>query len=103
MVTCSHMHDGHVGNLGGFGDVRLPDLPAYRSLCRDGVLRPTRRIHGGLVEGIGRPEKGRGSGVRRNMPSLDGAPECHTGGASHATDDHTEGGTLVGSVATGFG
>jgi glyoxylase-like metal-dependent hydrolase (beta-lactamase superfamily II) len=54
-VTCSHMHYDHVGGLGGFGDVRLLDLPVYRSLHTNGVLRPTRRMHGGVLEGIARP------------------------------------------------
>lgn len=54
-ATCSHLHYDHVGNLDRFADVRLLDLPAYRSLCADGVLVPTRRLHGGLLEGIARP------------------------------------------------
>jgi hydroxyacylglutathione hydrolase len=54
-ATCSHLHYDHVGNLGRFADVRLLDLPAYRRLCTDGVLVPTRRLHGGFLEGIRRP------------------------------------------------
>lgn len=54
-ATCSHLHYDHVGNLDRFADVRLLDLPAYRSLCADGVLVPTRRLHGGILEGNPRP------------------------------------------------
>lgn len=54
-VTCSHFHYDHVGHLGRFADVRLLDLPEYRELLADGVLVPSRRLHGGILEGIPRP------------------------------------------------
>jgi len=41
VVVPSHLHYDHLGSIGNFSTVALPDLPALRAQARDGVLVPT--------------------------------------------------------------
>jgi glyoxylase-like metal-dependent hydrolase (beta-lactamase superfamily II) len=51
----SHLHFDHVGNLGRFDEVLLPDLPALRAQARGGEIRLGREQFLGFVEGFARP------------------------------------------------
>lgn len=51
----SHLHFDHIGNLGRFEDVALPDLPALRAQTRDGHFRLGYYQYLGFVEGFERP------------------------------------------------
>ncbi|MBS0374623.1 MAG: MBL fold metallo-hydrolase [Proteobacteria bacterium] len=51
----SHLHFDHVGNLGRFDAVLLPDLPALRTQAQDGEIRLGREQFLGFVEGFPRP------------------------------------------------
>lgn len=39
VVVPSHLHFDHVGRMGEFGDIALPDLPALRAQVQDAVFR----------------------------------------------------------------
>lgn len=51
----SHLHFDHVGNLGRFNQVILPDLPALRAQVRDGRFELGFEQYLGFVEGFKRP------------------------------------------------
>lgn len=51
----SHLHFDHVGNLGRFDAVALPDLPALRAQARDGHFSLGFYQFLGFVEGFARP------------------------------------------------
>jgi hydroxyacylglutathione hydrolase len=51
----SHLHFDHVGNLGRFDEVALPDLPALRAQMRDGRFSLGFYQFLGFVEGFKRP------------------------------------------------
>ena len=50
----SHLHFDHVGGLGGFTDIALPDLPALRAQAHDGVFSFGFYQFLGFVEGFKR-------------------------------------------------
>lgn len=41
IVVPSHLHFDHVGRIGEFDDIALPDLPALRAQARDGMFTAT--------------------------------------------------------------